>query len=268
MLKRVSGTFRAERGQPESAMPAVPWYLIAMSLGAADATDELRLYYHERPPITYTADGQAAGGDIQTLAPILAEAGITPRYESVPPQRIFAELKANQTPFCSVGWYQTEARRQFAQFSLAYGSDAPMLVLVRRDQAAKMELLGSLEALLRDRRRKLIFTTNFSVGERFDKLIAQFRTPIEPQRVPDRAALFARLQADPQRYALISPQVFAYEAKQRPALSQKLTLIQFPDMPRTEPYYLMCSPSINRTLLDRLNRAIAAQHPELQPALP
>lgn len=245
-------------------MRAALFCLLLMNLRAADAVDEMHLYYYERPPITYTENGQPAGDYIATLAPLLALAGITARYESVPAQRIFAELKANKTAFCSMGWFKTEARQQFAQFSTPYGSDIPLLVLTQHSQAAELERLGSLETLLQNRRRQLVFTQNFSAGEQLDKLIAKTKTPIEPQRLPDREALFARLLAEPLRYTLMRPQVFAYEARRRPELARKLTLMQFPDMPRTLPYYLMCSLRTDPGLLERLNREIRKRRPDLQ----
>lgn len=236
--------------------------LLASPVGAAE--DALNLYYFERAPLYQSQDGQAAGLLIELARGVLAEAGLTPRFQVLPPMRILAELKQGDEPACSPGWFYTAERAAWMRYTAPIYREPPYRVLMRRELSKRQA--WSLAALLDAPTLVLGVNAGFSYGETLDRRIAARAGPVDRSINVERSLRLEhnlrKLQDQRIDFLLMSDEEWLHIYADRPE-ARGLVALRPADMPPGEFRYLVCTRRVPPAWVQRLDAAIAKRYPEL-----
>lgn len=161
------------------------WLALTPAIGAesesvaTSAPDDgrftLLVCHLEFPPYYYTnSRGKPDGFLLRKADAVLRAAGIEPVYQSMPAKRIL-ELLHSSDPVCSIGWFKTPHREQFAKFSKPIYVNQPLCALMLRQNRFKLEGRDSLAQILADESIVLGALEGYSLGASVDGLIARVR---------------------------------------------------------------------------------------------
>lgn len=228
--------------------------LLWLVAGSATATAQpLTLHYQERPPYSQMrVDGGVGGLVADPAADALARAGIPFTWALTPSQRQLALIQgADSDPQCGVGWFRSDERAALGRFSAPLYRDRPLAALMRADLAPPAET--SAQALLADRRLRLLVKEGYSYGPRLDRQIAQSashgpapqRTSVDP---PQMARMLASGRAD---WMIVAPE----EAQSLAAPGLRLVPLQ--DEPDGPTRHLYCSRAVPMAWMERIDRALS-----------
>lgn len=117
------------------------------------------------------ADGRATGLDIELTRRFAAQAGCTVTFKEEPFSRLLAEVERG-TVQAVMAASDTEERRRFAAFSIAYRSET-MRLLVRADDVAARRAEGLVQFL--ERRPKIGVIRGYYYGGEVERLRADPR---------------------------------------------------------------------------------------------
>ena len=240
----------------------------------AFASDDLTLYYYDRPPF-YSDDpgGAPTGIFISAAAEIMSRAKITFHWEKLPTKRLFESLYHNSEPACSPGWYSTPERLMNAQLSKPFMTDPPMVAIVDN---SKLPEVRPTAAETLNGNFKVLTNGGIVYGKYLDGLFATMppgRKEAVVGSVVNLLSMIANGRGDihflPEleaRYLLddteLKERYHLYDAN----ISKTLRLVHFPDIPLGEARHFVCSKSVSAELMDRLNQAILPPAPmKVQP---
>ncbi len=226
--------------------------LLGGLLIALDATAApLKVYYIEKPPYYYSADGEAAGFLLERTRSIFQRAGVEAEFELRPALRILKDLANSLEPACSIGWFKTAERSAYAWFSAPIHQDAPMVVLTRTAMSEQIKRHPGIAALLQGPLRIGVIN-GFSYGD-LDPLIER-----APQRNLTATAIqnVRMLAAGRIDYTLVDRQELPFILDEADLHGAGLASVQMGDMPAGKLRYLMCSKSVDADRLERLDEAI------------
>jgi polar amino acid transport system substrate-binding protein len=137
------------------------------------AAEQLVVCYLEFPPYYYTnSEGEPDGFLLRKTDAILRLAGIDPVYESMPAKRIMHVLRSG-APVCSIGWFKTAEREQFAVFSRAIYTNKPLRILYLKAAAHRFRDKDTLASIMADDSLVLGLLEGYSLGPAVDALIAR-----------------------------------------------------------------------------------------------
>lgn len=212
---------------------------------------ELTLYYHERRPYYFKKDGQLTGIVVDRAVAALHHAGISYRWEILPPARQLERIRDSAAPIGAIGWFVSDERRKFAQFSAPIFQGEPFVIIARANDE-RFAALPSLETLLTTPTLTLLVRDSYSYGPKLDPLLARhqpttFRTPVDSVA---QLRLITTGRAD---------YLFASHSEARALLDRahgELSIIELAGLPMGEPRHLMFSQAVPAETIDRLNRAI------------
>lgn len=225
--------------------------------------EPLVIEYRDKPPHSYTQDGQPTGLLIERATQILRHAGVEARFAEVPIRRTLLNLKTSETAMCTVGLYKLPERAAYSRFSLPIFRDRPHVVLAHESVAARIRAEPSLKALFADAQLTVGMLDGVSYGPELDQALATAANPAgHAQRTPlQLARMVAAQRVD---YMLIDDADYGWLRRDPQFANAALARIEFADMPQGELRYFACSRKVPRQTLQRINRAIRALHPELQ----
>lgn len=228
--------------------------LSAMLQACAPAfADHLLLTYIEKPPLYYTdSTGKPAGIVLERVQAALT--GHTFSFQSRSPRRAIEEIRANQVPTCSIGWFKTPERESFAVFSAPITQNAPMLVVVRATKHDSFRNHPSLSALLAAPKLRVGVVAGFSYGKKLDDLLLPLgdRLDVAPSVSTNLRKLVAwRVDA-----VFINAEELDYYLKEAQIRVEDIVPLSFPDMPPEEYRYLMCSRKTPPGLIQQFNNAL------------
>ncbi len=217
----------------------------------ASLSAELTIYYHERRPYYFKKDGLVTGTVVDRAAAALQRAGISYRWELLPPARQMERIRDRTAPAAAIGWFASDERREFAQFSDPIFQGEPFVVIARANDV-RISGARSVEELLAARDLTLLVRDAYSYGPQLDPLIARyqptvFRTPIDSVA---QLRLLTSARADylftnrDEAWALVG------EAH------AELKISELEDLPLSLPRHLMFSKAVPVDLIERLNRAL------------
>jgi len=218
----------------------------------AQAVD-LTLYYNERPPFTSSStNGEVHGLTADPAVAAVRAAGLSYQWQERPVNRILALVKANQEPACAVALFKTPDRAAFAQFSLPLYRDHPTVVVTSHDDLGS---LGTLASLLSSRRYRLIVKERFSYGPVIDDMMER-EHPVKTSSPYEVIDLLTAVRKDLADYTILPREEAEYWLSRDKQAQGTLRIVSFPDLPRGEQRFLMCSNMVSPAIMNKLNAAI------------
>ncbi len=236
--------------------------LAAASASCADPT-VVTVLYRDKPPYSYTKDGKPAGFLIERTADVFKRADIEAAFQEMPVKRITRDIRANASAICSPTWYKLPERAAYARFSLPIHQDKPHLVLVGAHVYPQLHAVKNLRALFANPKLRLGKVSGVSYGAELDALISTAaQTALDTTVTPlGMAKMIKRKRAD---YMLIDEEDYGFLLQQNEVDAADVKPMRFPDMPPGLLRYIMCSKSVSRETMARLNKAIAQVIPTAQ----
>ncbi len=225
------------------------------------AEESLWVVYLEHPPFSFTAeDGQPAGVLVDRAKHIFAHAGIASQWFSMPANRVSEMFRQQDRLWCSIGWYDSPERRQWAQYSLPIYRDAPLVVLTTPRWAGHIRQLGSVDALLGDTSLVWIRLPNATYGAEIEDKARRLRPAIitSPTSFKDAVQMLAHGRG---QYLFVAPDGLDHRLTIAGVDPSAMETISLPDMPPGNLRYLILSPNVPPTLIERLNTAIRTLFP-------
>lgn len=211
----------------------------------------LRLLFQERPPYTESLPGGGARGLVATPAEqALTRAGIAFRWEPTPSQRQLVQIQTGQTPDCGLGWFRNPEREKLGKFSRPLYRDQAIGALVRADTAITSG--GSAQALLADKRWRLLTKEGFSYGAQVDGWLAtldvnRVNTGAEP------AQLVLMLLGGRADWMFIAPEEAQPLLDSQPG---QLRLVAFQDVGPGQSRHLYCSRHVPDSVMAAIDQAL------------
>lgn len=205
----------------------------------AQLKEEIELFYYDRPPLfTTDSSGKPSGLVIANLEKALANSKYRYTYKNYPPKRQLNLIAENKSSVCGIGWFETQERKTFGQFSAPIFEDA-VLVLVTHHKY-KIKSARSLKNLFK--RKDLIFLkkNGFSYGYEVDAMEKE----IQPNKHVVSTPIESMLEMIAKReryYLLVDANEFEYILSLKPELKEKVMMSQLTDVTTKNKRHLLCS---------------------------
>lgn len=224
---------------------------------AAGGDPELKVAYLERPPYYWTENGQPQGFLLDLTRHILGQAGVQSSFVPLPPSRILEEIRHDQAPWCSIGWFRTQERETFAKFSLPIYRDRRPVLLTTKDKA---ELFGghrTLREVFLDRTLIMAQMASFSYGTFVDAL--QQETLARTMTISTTTNVLPRLIArNRAHYMLLAPEEVATLLASAELDPDLFVTVELDDIPLGNLRFLMFSRCVPDDTVARIDTAIVA----------
>ena len=241
-------------------MPGTSLHYLAAAIGLAAAgraaaAAELVLQIVERPPyLMVDARGDARGIAVAPTIAAFRRAGISVAWEVVPALRQLNRLKLNAEKVCSVGWYKTREREQFAKFTNPVSQDSPWGAFANVHFQVPGD--GSVKSILADPHTTVLLKSGYVYGDYLDEQMAtmQARRQLTSADMPQ---LFKMVAVGRAQIAFAPVEEIQYYLDSKWLDSGDIQLIRFKEMPAGYRRYLMCSKRVDDELIDRFNKALA-----------
>jgi len=216
--------------------------------------DAIVVYYHERRPYYVTTPNQVHGLIADRVNWVFNEAGIDYVWRKIPAKRQLEIIRNNDQQACAVGWFKTQERDAFGNFTLPIYLDNPTLAIARADND-QISSGSPLARTLSNRRLRLLRKDGYSYGRFIDDGIKAY-APREIVTTAENLSMVKMIHTHRADYFFISKE----EAEDLILCSglpaKDFKTIHFTDMPQGNKRYLICSRKIEEITLLRLNRAI------------
>jgi len=224
---------------------------------ADDGGGTLLVVHLEFPPYYYTTStGQPEGFLLRKTANILRVAGIKPRFQSMPAKRIL-QLMRSEEPVCSIGWFRTPQREQYAQFSRPIYRNKPLEVLYLISNEGIWHNRHALADILADRSISLGVLEGYSLGTAVDEAIARTR-PGMARVNGDYAQLVRMLAMERFDCILVAPEEKDSLIRVNGLPPDIFASRPLPDIPSGNERHLMFSRGVPADVVERINLAIEA----------
>ncbi|WP_299444508.1 transporter substrate-binding domain-containing protein [uncultured Rhodospira sp.] len=213
------------------------------------------LVFERSPYYVRTDDGGFGGLVAGPVARAFEAAGVPYVWRAMQPNGHLRTVAADREPVCAVGWFRTETREHLGLFSDPISRDRPQVVLTRVDNSVVMEHT-SLEGLLSDSRARLGTKLGYSYGAVIDGMIESVRPPQSTVSQDDqglvRMVLGRRFD-----YMITSFEEADALISRFGAAGEDLVALTFEDSPPGNTRHLVCSRSVGRGVMARINAALA-----------
>ncbi|MBM7061311.1 transporter substrate-binding domain-containing protein [Pseudomonas sp. UL073] len=228
--------------------------LLYLSPGTALADDSITVAWRNKAPYHYLEQGSERGFLLERAHQVFAAAGIQTRFVQQPAKRIWHSFAQGTPRYCSFGWYRLPERERVAQFSLAFHTDPPQIVLVSEQALAAIDRHKSFAALLQDRSITLGLVDGVSYGPILDPLIAGSANRIKHATV-EPLVMMRMVAAHRVDYMLADQADWDY-LRQHESNLDGIAEQHFADMPPGLERYIVCSKDVPAALMAKINRAI------------
>jgi polar amino acid transport system substrate-binding protein len=189
---------------------------------------------------------------------IFTQAGLSFTWVQSSFNGILAQLRANSGQDCAVGWAKNAERMAFARFSEPFYRDKPIVGLMR----SNMDLAPgiTLKSLLSRPGIKLLYKENFYLGPYVDEIIHNM-DPNNIMTATYEISAFVRMIAEQRAdIYLFNSEEATYYQENGTFRDRDVKIYDFPDSPRNNYRYFLCSLQTPPETMDRLNRAIHSTH--------
>jgi polar amino acid transport system substrate-binding protein len=214
----------------------------------------LVVQYSDRPPFMMLDSGGAMTGSVGgPAAHAFQMAGISVKWEASSSKRQLAILQADATPVCSIGWYKTTEREQYAKYTKAVSQDSAMVALANADFHAADN--GRIEDLLSNPNISVLVKDAVVYGtyldSQFGKMKARRVTSIDEYGPMVRLVRLGRVQL-----TFIPIEEANYYIEKMGYARSDFNIIHFSDMPPGERRYILCSKKVDDAVIEKLNAHI------------
>jgi polar amino acid transport system substrate-binding protein len=223
--------------------------------GHAALAAPLPIGFVERPGYASIVDGKADGLLIRIAGDILTRAGIEYQFKGVPQKRLVDNVRANKEPICALGLFKTPERELFAVYSKPIYQNKPTGVLIVRARADAFTAFKSVKELTASTTLTLGYIDGFSYGNDLDKMIA-IANGNKDARVNSPVNMVAMLNGRRFDYMFAYQEEYEALANAAGVDPAKLQLLSFPDISEGNKRYFMCSRSVPKDILNRIDLAI------------
>lgn len=142
-------------------------------------SEPIKLVYNERPPYLQSDDSKKVIGLTGTpTAHAFNQAGIPYFWYLIPSKRQLLEIKLNQEPVCSPGWFKNPEREKYGKYTRPIYQDKAIAILTQKDNQ-KVLGIKSIDDLLSHQNLLLIVKDGYSYGKFIDEKIAEFKPHIQ-----------------------------------------------------------------------------------------
>ena len=172
------GRCRPGFARSAAAVLALPAGLAGANPGPMVGGEPIQVVVLDRPPYYVVHDGKPSGF-LLLRAKRFIEAAKIPvgAYATYPPRRILAMIRRNEGRFCSVGWFRTAERENYARYSSPIHVDRPHIVLAHPDAWQAVSAKGALLPLMDDDSDKAVAQATKIVND-FDPLAEACRLDV------------------------------------------------------------------------------------------
>lgn len=219
--------------------------------------------YREKPPYSYTKDGNPAGFLIERTIEIFKRANVKTDFHEIPVKRITRDVKENASALCSPSWYKLPGREANARFSLPVHQYKHHMVLVGAHMQDKLRSIETLKKLFAIPELRLGKVSGTSYGAELDTLISMTaQTAMGSTASPlGMAKMMKRKRTD---YMLIDEKDYKFLNQQNEMDVEDDKPVRFSDMPAGQMRCTMCSKSVSPDTMARLDKAIAQIAPSVK----
>lgn len=242
-------------------LPILAGIFLGSTASGACSAELLTISYFERPPYYFTdKSGQPAGQLVERTETILKHAEVDAELVRLTPYRIMYVLRHGAVPHCSIGWFKTAEREQFAKFSAPIYRDKPLVLLTSVKQAEKFSGLATLQDVFRNRQLKMARMTEFSYGQFVDQLLDEL-SPEVLFLSGEQTDLLRAIVGQKAAFMLVAPEEIANLADLSGVSEEQLFSLELDDIPAGNARYLMCSEAVTDETMLQLNAAISSLYP-------
>jgi polar amino acid transport system substrate-binding protein len=245
------------------ALVIIVWLVLVSIEGYAGEQERpLTVMYFHRPPYYATVNGQAQGFLVELAERIIRHAGFSPQFIEIPPQRILYYLKESEKKWCSIGWFKTKEREEFAKFSKPIYQNRSLVVLTTKAKKERIEKHPGLKDLFFDQSLVLTKIDSFSYGTVIDQWINNYAPRIHDissnQRILPKLII-----ADRADYMLTAPEEIHTLLVQAGVNPEDFVSISKPDIPKGNKRYIIYHRGVSDAVIDKINSSITALVPQI-----
>ncbi|WP_161539575.1 substrate-binding periplasmic protein [Paramagnetospirillum kuznetsovii] len=217
--------------------------------------EPLTIGFIERPGYSWQGERQAEGLFIDIARDILTRAGIEHQFQAMPPKRMLKSVQEGKDRICIVGNFKTPEREAYAVFTKSIYQNKPIGVLISADRSEAFAPFKTLAALAEAPDLRLGYVDGFSYGTAVDAVIAKMKT-VELSRGNTTTGMVSMLAAGRFDYMFADQEEYVDLAKGANIPPASLRLLTFPDVPVGNKRYMMCSKTVPKAVIERIDAAI------------
>lgn len=218
------------------------------------APSVLTVYYHERRPYYFKVGDQVQGLVADRAMKALRIAGIEFRWERLPPVRQLQNVRDAELVCAAIGWFASDERRAFAQFSEPIFQDGPFVALAST-RSTRFPASLSIDELFGDPNVTVLVKDGYSYGAAIDQRLAE----LQARRVKTPAENDSMLQMLAEGRAelmLVSPDEALELIATTSAQSTAFRIVQLTHMPAGPTRHLMFSRTVSEEIVQRFDHAL------------
>lgn len=225
--------------------------------GAAQAED-LIVYFHDRPPYSWRdSTGNMKGVVAEPAERALQSAGIAFKWELLPSARQMEVIKGNELGACGLGWFKRPEREAFARFSAPIYHDKRMIIIARSNDGRFLDQPQILTLFAR-KDLTLLTKVGYSYGSYVDAQLKSL-APMREETSTDNFHMLDMIALGRADYMLMSSEEAEYLLREHSPAVESLRDYPLLDAPEGEARYLMCTPRVPQSLIDRFNAALSVE---------
>lgn len=230
-----------------------------VALLAATATGQdspVTVFYYERLPFFGQPYSREEGFIIQITRLVLDDAKIPYRFEKVPLNRLFENLKRDGL-FCFSGMFKTPEREATYKYSGApIYQDMPPRYVVRRSDLHDFENIHTIKDLLTSK-KILGVVKNYSYGKWVDQNVLSYAPPtITAEITDDQSNFILMLLYKRFDFFFSGGEEALYNVERNQATKDLLTMRMLDDAPAGNIRWIIFPKSFPDDLVDRINQSI------------
>lgn len=219
--------------------------------------ESLEFSVPSKPPF-YHLEGKEVNGFIVSIVKCLFQANaIKPEFNLLPLKRILRKLQSDPD-HCSIGWFRTKEREDFADFSKPIWQDRAALVLTQKEKKKLIQKKHpSFSSLIADSNFKMLRPAGVSYGQNVDDLIGKNSKNISTITGSFRQIIkmLAFNRAD---YTLVHPPEWYYYSKsinkqENLAAPHDVSIIAYKDLNKEIHRHIICNKKTQKNTIKRIN---------------
>lgn len=224
------------------------------SLVEESPSQEIILHYHDRRPYHLTFKKTVHGLVADPINKAFESAGIPFSWRETPAKRQLSIIASNKDRSCAAGWFKTEDRLQFAQFSVPIYQDKPIVAITRADTRLKNSS-GTLEEVFYNNELLLLVKSGYSYGALIDDLLQKYN-PWKISTTVDNRGMLQMILNHRADYTLMAEEEAVDLLFFSGLDKDHFSLVSFSDLPLGNQRYVICTSQVEKEIIDKLNKSI------------
>lgn len=230
----------------------------------AQAEEKIIVTYTVRPPFFVENGGKLSGSFYDRYKSIFEKAGVPYEFQSLPQARGLATL--DKSKMCITSIFKTADREKLGVYTLPATKDDPLVISYKIGNKSVEKYNTVIDLIKSD--SVFITKVGASSGEWYDAAVKKYKgfdnltqekqKPINSIRTTsvDREAILLQVAYDRGDYAIMNRDEAQYILDKNEVLKKSIGFKQMSDSPAGEYRYLLCSNSVDKSVIDKLNNAI------------